>query len=66
MRAGELAAPGLATAWITIDVPPLLKTELGSSPRVTFGATTLTWALPSAAMINVKSGISPAGAELWS
>src|SRR5439155_1778599 len=49
IRAGEPAAPGVATAWITIAVPPLLNTELGSSPSVTFGATTLTWAVPSAA-----------------
>ena len=40
--AGEPVEPGAATACITMEVPPLLKTEFGSSPMVTFGATTLT------------------------
>src|SRR5258708_36827738 len=46
---------------MTIAVPPLLKTELASVPSGTFGATVLTWAVPSAATISAKSGISPAG-----
>src|SRR6267378_3472613 len=49
---------------MTMAVPPLLKTEFSSVPRVTFGATVLAWALPSAATISAKSGISPAGAPI--
>lgn len=54
------------TAWITMAVPPSLKTELGSEPIVTFGATTVAWPVPSAATISEKFGMSPAGMAVWS
>ena len=49
---------------MTIAVPPLLKMELASLPKVTLGATTVTCAVPSAETINEKSGMSPAGIVL--
>jgi hypothetical protein len=66
IRGGALLDAPVATAWITIAVPPLLKTEWSSVPSVTFGATTLAWAVPSAATISAKSGMSPAGSPPWS
>jgi len=41
MRGGAALLASVATAWITIAVPPLLKTEWLSLPSVTFGATTV-------------------------
>ena len=41
MRGGAALDASLATAWITIAVPPLLKTEWLSVPSVTLGATTV-------------------------
>src|SRR4029077_19224542 len=46
---------------MTREVPPLLKTELLSVPSVTLGAITLVWAVPSAATVKTKLGMSPAG-----
>src|SRR5712664_305603 len=39
---------------MTMAVPPLLKTECSSVPRVTLGATTVTWPVPSAAQRKVR------------
>src|ERR1700743_1059456 len=66
MRGGAALVASLATAWITMAVPPLLKTEWLSEPSVTFGATTVAWAVPSARTIGEKSGMSPAGSPPWS
>src|SRR5262249_36092043 len=41
MRGGAALLASVATAWITIAVPPLLKTEWLSEPSVTLGATTV-------------------------
>jgi hypothetical protein len=41
MRGGAVLDAPEATAWITIAVPPLLKTEWSSLPSVTLGATTV-------------------------
>jgi hypothetical protein len=37
-----------------MEVPPLLKTEFSSLPKVTLGATVLACAVPSAPTINAK------------
>jgi len=64
MRAGELAAPGLANG-VNYDrrVPAIAEdgTRVVAKSHV-LGATTLTWALPvRPAMINVKFGNIPSG-----
>jgi len=41
IRGGAVLDAPPATAWMTIAVPPLLKTEWSSLPNVTSGATTL-------------------------
>lgn len=64
IRGGAALDAPDATAWMTIAVPPLLNTEWSSVPSVTLGATTLAWAVPSAATIREKSGMSPAGSPV--
>lgn len=61
MRAGAALPEPPLTALITMEVPALLKTEFSSLPKVTLGATALACAVPSAATIKAKSGMSPAG-----
>src|SRR5271156_449167 len=61
MRGGASLEAPEATACMTMAVPPLLNTEWPSVPSVTLGATTVAWAVPSAATISEKSGMSPAG-----
>ena len=62
MRGGAVLDAPPATAWMTMAVPPLLKTEWSPLPKVTSGATTVACAVPSARTTKEKSGMSPAGA----
>ena len=68
IRGGALAETSPATACITSEVPPLLKTELLSEPKVTYGADVVACAVPSASTVSTKLGISPAikPVGLWS
>src|ERR1700723_1706299 len=68
IRGGALAETSPATACITSDVPPLLKTELLSEPKVTYGAVVVACAVPSASTVSTKLGMSPAikPVGLWS
>lgn len=68
IRGEALAETSPAIACITRDVPPLLKTELLSEPRVTYGAVVLACAVPSASTVSTKLGMSPAimPVGLWS
>jgi len=68
IRGGALAETSPATACITSEVPPLLKTELLSEPKVTYGAVVVACAVPSASTVSTKLGMSPAikPVGLWS
>jgi len=65
MRAGAALPFVPEEAWMTMEVPPLLKTELASLPRVTLGAMVVACAVPSWPTTSAKSGISPAGGISW-